>query len=250
MATDSLVGPFRKLDRADAHIKELDEIIKGLLDSHKGTVSVEADVNPEWLLCVANEPFDLPDRLPLVVGDAIHNLHSAWDHLAVLLVNPPASMMWKVQFPFARTAAKVEEEIDKRGFLRCDTEVLDAIRDLRPYRDNGGNEQFFALHKLDIQDKHRLILTVAHLEALPWVAIRYGPQGGMMASMTPFGTENGREVCRIPATSNVKIGDHLNPGLGVLFGQGIPLAGKPIPKTLHYLSEFSRVTIRQFARFL
>ena len=65
-----------------------------------------------------------------------------------------------------------------------------------------------------------------------------------------FTPENGRYVCRVPASGSVKLNQNLSPGLGVIFGDGMPLAGKSILKSLYSLFNFSRYGIDFFARFL
>ena len=245
---DALRGPLLKLDRAKTHIKDFEDLLRGLSNLNKGSVTVEADPDSEGLICVLNKPLKLPDKAPLIVGDAIHNLRSAWDHLAVLLVAKSGQTGLKTQFPFGERRRQFKKRLIEYGFLDCGQAVVDAICALEPYRHPRGNEDFYALHDLDILDKHRLVIVVREPEAIvPMLAV---DGGKLWTGTVPLTLENGRYVGRLPHGSNVKVNDELNPGTLVLFGDGMPFAGKLILKTLYALSNFCRDEIAAFAPFL
>jgi hypothetical protein len=120
---------------------------------------VQDDPNsPDPIVYVAKAD-PVPPEMLCVVGDAIHNLRSALDHLACALIYVNGSKPSpKVEFPIldgpittakreARFAGKVE------GMRK---EVIDAIRDIKPYQ--GGNDALWRVHRLDVIDKHDVLI--------------------------------------------------------------------------------------------
>lgn len=99
-----------------------------------------------------------PANLPLILGDAIHNLRSALDIKMFELIGMRAEQPKNVQFPFASTAEKFEKTIKQREIYLAGNDVVSAISEFRPYP--GGNDLLCGLHDLDIADKHRLILVI------------------------------------------------------------------------------------------
>jgi hypothetical protein len=120
-------------------------------------VDVETDPTQPIVQILKADP--VPPPLLCIVGDAVHNLRSALDHLACELVRANRKGPGpQTEFPIldgpittakreARFAAKVE------GMRQ---EVIDAIRDVHPYQ--GGNNTLWRLHRLDAIDKHNVLL--------------------------------------------------------------------------------------------
>ena len=129
--------------------------------------------------------FDPPilDTVPMLIGDAVHNLRSALDHLACALADlevPPTSETGQpdIEFPIYIS----EAEFIKRGARRIEKlppSAQDEIKSLQPYR-AGNNARFqllWALHRLDIIDKHRRISILAGRYSLPDNFVPQGRQG-------------------------------------------------------------------------
>jgi hypothetical protein len=242
----ALRGPRLKIDRAHSHTEEFLDALNVLLENHRGSVTVEADPRSGELQCVMVEPFALPDELALIAGDAAHNTRSAWDHLAVLLIARTGQDV-RTQFPFGENVDAFEGQLNRYGFGQCSDAVVNAMRDLKPYRD-GGNASFYDLHQLDIVDKHRLVIAVGEPDQV--VPMMATPDGKLWTGTVRLQLENGRFVGRTPPNARVTVGEKLTPALGVYFGEGMPFAGKAIYKTLNDLLIFSRDEISGFARFL
>jgi hypothetical protein len=96
----------------------------------------------------------------LAVGDAIHNLRSALDHLAYQLVDigtEGKGPFEDVYFPISRNAA-IYEKAKVRKVAGMVKEAIGAIDAVKPY--GGGNDLLWDLHRFDILDKHRLLILV------------------------------------------------------------------------------------------
>ena len=115
----------------------------------------------------------IPDTLPMIIGDAVHNLRSALDHLACALAEleiPTDSETGHsgIEFPIYISEGK----FDRSGAAKIKklaTAAQDEIKSLQPY--NAGDDARFqllwALHQLDIIDKHRRISVMGGRYSLP-----------------------------------------------------------------------------------
>lgn len=98
----SLVGVRAKLDRAWEHIETLDAATAEFFESKPYEVvgEFEPDVS-EWVVSI--NPFtEPPPRVPVILGDVLHNLRSALDHLVcqlALLDTGETADCAKTQFP-------------------------------------------------------------------------------------------------------------------------------------------------------
>jgi len=95
-----------------------------------------------------------------MLGDAIHNLRTALDHLAYRLVSVGPKPHWrgKVYFPIADSA---EEFVSRIGGIkkRLRHDAVKPLAAIKAYR-GGAGEILWQLNELDIIDKHRLLLPV------------------------------------------------------------------------------------------
>ena len=76
-----------KVDRALDHIDALDRSIKAWLDSDAYTITkeIKEEGGNEQTSFIAHIPDPLPDDWSPLIGDAVHNLRSALDHIALAL---------------------------------------------------------------------------------------------------------------------------------------------------------------------
>src|SRR3954464_14593020 len=85
-----LEGIDRKLQRAIAHINDLDQQIRNFQRGRPYSVRVESDVQdaqPVWRVIAVDNGAAAPDvSLVLLAGEALYQLHSALDHLIHHLV--------------------------------------------------------------------------------------------------------------------------------------------------------------------
>jgi hypothetical protein len=167
--TADLSGVDAKIGWAKRHLAELTRTIGDTLEAHPYRFVGQMDADSgEYVLTV----HDLPAMDPtwsLRVGDVVHNLRSGLDHLAWQLVilddrRPDVN----TQFPIRRSAVDKNGQpvpIQLRPTVR-NREILDALEAVQPYLGPEGEPAEYArnplwrLHRLDIIDKHRLLLVV------------------------------------------------------------------------------------------
>ena len=143
-----------KLRRARKHIDEVAKIIK---DYNADGVKVTANESAGSFSFSMELP-PMPEDMRLVLGDAVHNIRSALDSMAVEMADMAGKDGTKVSFPFAKSAAELGDQIRRKNFHWCGEDAVSLVTEFAPYV--GGNEQLRAIHDLDMIDKHRGLMPV------------------------------------------------------------------------------------------
>ncbi|MGH2717347.1 MAG: hypothetical protein ACRDJU_02055 [Actinomycetota bacterium] len=177
-------GVEAKIRRAQTHLDDFKTRFEDTLKKHSQTFPIEPDVQPDYHIMRLYGVPAIDPEWSLIVGDCIHNIRSALDHLAWRLVEldggTPAE---RTQFPIKEAPVKgrgssiLGAPIDPpihRGDIRK------LIEEVQPY--NIGNrpgssgatyrdDSLWRINKLDNIDKHRLMLllaTIPELNELEW----------------------------------------------------------------------------------
>jgi hypothetical protein len=156
----SLESPRAKIEWAAGHFEVLDREGRAWEDSHPYLVRGQLDREPrEYVGGLVVEPKPDPD-LSLVLGDYVHNLRSALDHLVWQLVIANGEIPGKSnQFPIAACCDEWKRAI-KSGWLRgVEPEAVALIESLQPHRGKGPTDKHLlvVLNTLDISDKHHVL---------------------------------------------------------------------------------------------
>lgn len=150
-----------KINRANEHLADLEIEIGSFYATKPYDFRVERDPKTGEGVCYLTRCDDIPAQVSIIAGDAIHNLRSALDYLAYQLVYVGTSgsgPFSNVYFPIVKSPDKLDAAIEgKVGGAR--KEAKDAIRAVKPYE--GGNNLLWHLHRLDIIDKHRLLVAAS-----------------------------------------------------------------------------------------
>jgi hypothetical protein len=234
-------GARLKIERAKHHISELYHAAQLFGDTHAHTITVETDPDTgnDVLRIAPAEP--LPDKLLLVLGDALHNLRSTLDHAwceMCVVVTP------YTKFPVRETRDGVEAAINGLKENACEEVKRFIVDAVQPYK-GGKGEMILNLHDLDIEDKHRLL--IAHSEYT------------LITGMTAI-DDRGEEfviddwlivpphIASLPIVGHrhFKITKYGTARIHVTFGEGMPLQGKFILPTLLKLTELVSRTVDCF----
>lgn len=150
-----------KVERAKYHVRDLERSTQAFLNTGPYRVGTKPNPQSRKLIYYVTHAEPVPDVLALITGDIIQNLSSALDHLAYQLVcsdtrDAPPNADW-TYFPIRNSAQ--EYEARKGGKMKgALPETFAAIDAQKPYK--GGNDLLWVLYKLNVIDKHRLILAV------------------------------------------------------------------------------------------
>lgn len=165
---DPLNGALARVARAEEHLGTLDEAMDGWGKEHRATLAGDKKSDgTEYSFYVDFDP--LPDlvRWALLIGDCVHNLRAALDHMVFECSGPAPP--GGCEFPVFLSKRYFDlPENDRRGHLYKVRGVKhDVVRALieraQPWKDLERPERhpLWVLHQLDIQDKHRLLTPVA-----------------------------------------------------------------------------------------
>ena len=103
-----------------------------------------------------------PPRLLAILGDAIHNLRACLDYLAGdFVVANGGTPDRNTAFPICDRAEDIDRTI-ARNIRGASDEIVRMIKGLNPHEGGDGlGDALWRLHRLDIVDKHRLLITTA-----------------------------------------------------------------------------------------
>jgi len=157
-----LDGPRHKLGRAERQLDDLEAEIARFL--RRDTYEITQDFDPEsgrvelWFVMKHRPPLSWS----VAMGEIVHNLRSALDHLAcqLFLTSGGIDCDW-TQFPILSddTDAGFQRWIDKR-LPGLSNEIAAELRRLQPYKrgDEAARDPLAILNRLSNEDKHRLLV--------------------------------------------------------------------------------------------
>lgn len=228
-----------KIERARKHIADLDAERIAFLgsDPYAGIARFNSEDN-QTIFVLESVP-EIPDSIPTILGDAVHNLRVALDYLASELVRTAGLESKGVYFPIAENAEKYAAESGgkTKGMPEAAKSKIDA---LQPY--GGGNEGLWVLHKLDIIDKHRL---------LPAVGMKIGSfQVNLSLTPTEYNfampsiLEKGDIIGWV--AGNREADKQMSVTADLTFGEPESLEGRPMIETLNQLVGMVEAIISHF----
>lgn len=224
-----------KIERANKHIDELNAVLDTYLKTHVYTLSIEKDPNDGSNKLKFESSSPIPREVPLIIGDAIHNLHSSLDLMACEIVTLAGATPSKwVRFPFRDNRAELIAALNGGEIKVAGSAIIDLIVDeIKPYK--GGNDPLCGLHDLDIMDKHRLLILVISIIGLRG-ACAEDERGGRFQNLNLFITQPGK-LNIIKDTANMKITNYGQPSFDILFDKGQIFEGRSVIPMLHQLSQ-------------
>ncbi len=160
MSEKPLFGDSRlKLSRAKKHITELADLSEEHFSKNPPQNEFtrgpdNEDGTPHY--SIKQTLKRAPAEFDSILGDAIHNLRSALDLMAVDLVRSVGGNTKGVYFPFCDKPDELDEAIKRRKFHRAGDDAITLLKSYQPY--NGGNKLLRAIHDFDVQDKHHSII--------------------------------------------------------------------------------------------
>lgn len=195
-----LDGVRWKLRRAVDHFRDIDVAVGQFFREQSKAAGHKFDNDgKELVVTLPNQPIFDP-RFPLLIGDCIHNIRSALDHLVGQLAKADPTALEKTAFPIYVKPDNFKAFKGKISpYISCD--ALAELERLQPYSAGDGDKNIlWVLHRLDIIDKHRLLIVAKH--KVRAAAFRIFTDSGMEASHvfspdSPWKTsEDGAEILR------------------------------------------------------
>jgi hypothetical protein len=247
LMTELFVAPAQKIARAKRHISEAAGECESFFKRRPYAVVVEAPPPTAtdfriWKVRV-REP--VPDHLPAVIGDAIHNLRSALDLLACDIVRHNGGNVTGVYLPFASGASELERTIKEKNLRRASPEAVALLRSMKPYR--GSNADLRALHDLDIHDKHKGPIAVVSAVTTPiWTAPFVGPDQVPRIPSWISAVADGHWLITLPSRLSPPLGTEIPSVFKLIFAKGTALEGEQVIPTLIRLAENTASVVKAF----
>jgi hypothetical protein len=248
-------APREKLKRAEKHINDLSAICDEFFAEHYRLILIDYAcpapyVRKRGIRTKNKNP--LPSCIPLILGDAIHNLRAALDLLAFQLLKDSGRSIDSIYFPIATKNTGPEaakRTIESRGIKFAGCDVVKLFISFEPYK--GGRLHLWELHDLDIIDKHRLLLTIAQFTQVSRLILK---EIDPLAPNWNFTNSNIGDMSvdwfstPLPGWAwfpSHLISDHEHDlGMtGTVFFKEGPFAGKPVLQTLNVLADNVRSVI-------
>jgi hypothetical protein len=273
MTADERLALIRvKVERAQEHIRDLAVEVRSFLAANPFVIATKRDPETRQLIYYVASVRETPVRIAAILGDVIHNLRSALDHLAYQLVwigtgKTPSS---RTYFPIADNCANYSARRSEQ-VQGARPEAINAIDSLKPYK--GGNDTLWKLHKLNNVDKHRILIAVGsafqsiNLAAFVWrqhIKFRLAsdpnnPHNPAFAGMPPingffrpadrmFPLKQGDEL--FVDLPDAEVDDQLQFRFEVAFGEPQILEGEPLIETLQKMADLVDNIILSFKPLL
>ncbi|HKM85862.1 MAG TPA: hypothetical protein VJW96_06605, partial [Terriglobales bacterium] len=165
MGNPVLDGARAKIERAIHHLQQLDIAVNKLWASESERISTyppSYKMEGQHLIIFRARSAPVDPSLPLIVGDCIHNVRSALDHLVfqlAILNHSTVESASKTSFPVCLTHAEFKNATRNKIAPFISGVALAEIEKLQPYSTGDGKQDIlWALSQLDIIDKHRLLI--------------------------------------------------------------------------------------------
>jgi hypothetical protein len=151
-----------KLNWANNHIADLDTRINLLQQRDVATVEIDPRFGNEVIKHDIADEHAIRD-IALMAGDAVHNLRCALDYAWIETVTllAPSSKGKFTKFPVYPTHDSLKAALCGNKVDQVAPKLFDVIlTEIKPYE--GGNFAIWPIHRLDIRDKHRLLIPVIY----------------------------------------------------------------------------------------
>jgi hypothetical protein len=143
----------------------------------------------------------VPPDLPLILGDAVHNLCAALDFTMYIILKDVAPSHWEIKFPFSRKRAGFENAMDKAQIKFARKEIQDFVRSLKPWLDTDGSQSLNGMHRIDLSDKHKLLVMTPEFLSIPIEEFaKLGYPVGNMPGKTTIAIPNSKDGMAITLT--------------------------------------------------
>jgi hypothetical protein len=253
--SDRLDGPRGKIERAKDHLADLQAEVAQFFASNPYGVVDEYDPQTGQNVVRARVSAQPPPRIGAIVGDLAHNLRSSWDYLAqqLVLANRRTPGTW-TEFPIFWDPKSYETGF-RRKVKGMGKEAVSHIDRMQPHLfPQPTRHPLYAIHHLDIRDKHRDWLIVGC--AVRNMAIGKAVSHLYIESLTIGGPQitsplkDGTELWRYKLGAGTDMDVKSEVTFEVAFDKAGVGQGEAVIPLCEYLIQVSERSIETFSPFL
>ncbi len=240
-------GAHLKIERAEHHIADLNSKVNSFLKSDFYSLWVDEDPQTGNSRLKFGSSRSLPPEIPLIIGDAIHNLSSALDFII-------GDIVWerlrerprRLTFPFRKLRSELIGTIQSGKIHKADSTLCDLIVDtIKPY--DGGNDPLMALHELELIDKHKLVIPLVQVTALNGIDFE-DENRNVWKNVSLSVDRAGRIFKAVESSAKIHIKKYGQPSFEILFDDGFPLEYEPIIPALYQFAQLITNIVKIFER--
>jgi hypothetical protein len=236
-----------KIRWADKHISKLESMIDALPDSSTATVEINPDGGNE---VIKYDFGDLLNDLALMAGDAIHNLKCALDYtwLETISICVPDAVGKFAKFPVYPTQDELEGALKGKKIDIADADLFDlVVNQIKPYAE--GNFAIWPIHRLNIRDKHRLLIPAVYYSSISGIETEDKLTGEISFGGHTLGTEQ-KPPLYIPIPMNLRVKNKGKVSVHVIFKYGSPGRDYHPADTFSLYSRYILQVVETFESFL
>jgi hypothetical protein len=249
-----LYGSRLKIERANAHLNQLVEILDALDKPESYSVVREFDAKRKELVIRACLIRPLPPEVPLIFGDCIHNLRSSLDYAVNELIRHSGHK------PSKQTAFPIFSNRDGPNGYLCKSPAMlqgvpqparELIETMQPYH-GADAKPIPATHATTLQDlwnkdKHRALLLTPPGMWFDYIAHNRSDRQESGITMRLTADQDCAEYVAADATPE----EHFHPEftVRVTLGEGGPWHGWPIRQTSEVLCMVVAEAVAEFVPF-
>lgn len=260
-STDTFGQARLKHVRANQHISQLESAWNAYLKTDFCHLAAEGHPDGGELLSIVSfEP--LPAEIVLLIGDAIHNLKSALDYTISEM------MGWgntRLTFPMGEAREELVSSFRTDSEIACAAcgrqkgkgrnaaieEAVPGIGDfivqvIRPYK--AANGFLWPLNKLDVRDKHRLLIPVVVPQTINDINVVDNNENRLINFSLTGRPGQTLSPIRFGA-GGIKIESYGKPTAQILFNETGIIEGQPVLPTLVQMSQAVSETIDRLEEF-
>lgn len=165
LLNDPLDAINAKLQRADETIQNLGLQIDDFLSADPPPCVIRSGFfdDPKKYIFMARGAVPIPLRFSVLAGEIVHHFRSCLDHLVVQLAAAEGQHpLNNHQFPICRKREKFKKSVAGGQLKGISKAAFRRIVAVQPYRHPTPDDTTInAIHKLDVRDKHSLLVVVA-----------------------------------------------------------------------------------------
>lgn len=198
----------QKIERADYHISDLERQFAAFVAEKPHKFTVQSDPSTGQLVVMVYFHKRPPSTLATIIGDAIHNMRCALDHMTWEVVGIGGTQNRHLKLPAG--SDRVSFEASCNGIETPDQWVKDAIRALEVFP-GGKGSRLYEIHLLDNTDKHQAISPVLRATGIPVFSATY-PDGQIVRPVkdqivATHGAQEGVPLVILPPGSALELDD-------------------------------------------
>ena len=244
------IGARRKIKRANKHIADLESCIDDLKKRLIVSVHVDPNTGCESIKSSfesAEDVVALKDDLSVILGDAVHNLKCALDYIWQETVTRliPNRRWERTKFPCYPTADALERKLaESKIAVSAPRFSHFLVHNIKPYRE--GDWAIWAVHELDIRDKHRLLIPSIQYSSISDIHLE-DEHGEVSRWDTWSGPMFPHFVVNFDGSRHIKDPGHAS--LAVVFEKGNSGEFTRAPDTLQFYSAHIFMIVKLFEEF-